>query len=85
MLLLGSSGGGKSYALKHSAARLAAQLNETIMQDTFDPGLTPIPILADLKLYKGDLVELLEESLPAKLSLNLLLRHFQTQDLPRRL
>lgn len=76
-MLIGSSGGGKSYAMRNSAARLAAELAKAIIGDTFQANDIPVPVMADLKLYRGDLVQLLEETLPAGWQFGYLQRRFK--------
>jgi len=76
-ILLGSSGAGKTYAMRNSAARLADDLNNAIIQETYHADQTPIPLFADLKLYQGDLVRLLEENLPSGWQLDDILRRFK--------
>ena len=49
MLLLGSSGKGESYALKYGVVRLAAHMNDAIIQDAFGLDHISIPVAAGLK------------------------------------
>jgi len=76
-ILIGLPGGGKSYALRSSVARFASELNKQCIEDTFQPATSIIPIFADLKLYKGSLIELLEQSLPVGMNLSFLLSTFR--------
>jgi hypothetical protein len=68
-LLIGLPGAGKTYSLKRSAAHLGEELNKACLSDSFDQKNVLIPIIADLKLYRGDLRDLVEQALPRGLSL----------------
>jgi hypothetical protein len=63
-LLIGLPGAGKTYALRQAAARLAEKLHEDCLSEPFDEASIVIPIFVDLKLYRGDLAELINQSLP---------------------
>lgn len=76
-ILIGLPGGGKSYALRSSVARFANELNKQCIEDTFQSDTSIIPIFADLKLYKGSIIELLEQSLPVGMNLSFLLSTFK--------
>ena len=76
-LLIGLPGAGKSYAVRHSAARLAEELNKACLAESFEPGSAVVPVLADLKMYMGDLARLVNDALPASLPFELLLKHFK--------
>jgi hypothetical protein len=69
-VLIGLPGSGKSYSLQRSAARLAEKLHESCLSDTFDEKTFVVPLLADLKLYHGDLDDLINRTLPNGLSLS---------------
>lgn len=69
-VLTGLPGAGKTYALRRSTARLADKLHESCLSEPFDPKSLVIPILADLKLYRGDLAELVSQTLPESLPLD---------------
>lgn len=72
--LIGPPGAGKSYAIAQAAARIAADLHNRCMNDNED-GLV-IPILIDLKLYRGNLSDLISSTLPPLLSLDKIKEHF---------
>ena len=76
-LLIGLPGAGKTYSLKRAAAHLGEKLNEACLAENFDERNVVIPILADLKLYRGNLRDLLERTLPSGLSLALLSKRFK--------
>ena len=69
-VLTGLPGAGKTYALRRSAARLADKLNESCLSEPFDAKSLVVPILADLKLYRGDLEKLVSQALPRSLPLD---------------
>ena len=76
-LLIGLPGAGKTYSLKRSAAHLGEKLNKACLAENFDEKNVLIPILADLKLYRGDLRDLVERTLPSGLSLSALSSRFK--------
>ena len=78
-LLIGLPGAGKSYAVRRSAARLAEELNKSCLAESFEPESVVVPILADLKMYQGNLTEVLNETLPAGLSFEMLSRDFKVK------
>ncbi len=78
-VLIGLPGAGKSYALRHSAARLSEKLHQICLSDSFNSENVIVPIVADLKLYSGDLFKLIEKVLPIDLSLTTLLKHFKVK------
>ncbi|MFI5396415.1 MAG: SIR2 family protein [Candidatus Binatia bacterium] len=76
-LLIGLPGSGKTYSLHRAAARLAERLHDTCLSEPFDEGRAVVPILADLKLYRGDLHALVDRTLPNGLSLGALAERFK--------
>jgi len=76
-ILVGLPGSGKTFALRRSMARFSEKLNEQCIAEVFQANITLVPIFADLKLYKGNIYELLEESLPITINLDFLLAHFK--------
>ncbi|MFZ6680019.1 SIR2 family protein [Undibacterium sp. Tian12W] len=66
-ILVGLPGAGKSYALQQAAARLADKLHEICLSEPFDESSVVIPVLVDLKLYRGDLAKLVSQTLPVSL------------------
>jgi hypothetical protein len=73
-VLIGLPGAGKSYALRRAAARMADRLHEACLAEKFDEPSAPIPMWADLKLYRGNVHDLVSQSLPSGLSLDTLTR-----------
>ena len=78
-LLVGLPGAGKSYAVRRSAARLAEELNKCCLTESFEPESVVVPILVDLKMYEGSLAELVNESLPAGLPLEVVSKQFKVK------
>lgn len=78
-VLTGLPGAGKTYALRRSAARLADKLHESCLSEPFDPKSLVVPILADLKLYRGDLAELVSQALPRSLPLDEVTKRFKVK------
>ncbi len=77
-LLIGLPGAGKTYSLQRAAARLADKLHEACLSERLDEKSITIPILVDLKLYRGDLVELISQNLPKSLSFDEMTRRFNS-------
>ena len=78
-VLIGLPGAGKTYAIRRSAARLAEKIHESCLSDSFDGKSLVVPILADLKLYRGDLEQLISQGLPMSLPLDELTQWFEVQ------
>lgn len=78
-LLTGLPGAGKSYAIRRSAARLAEELNRACLVESFEPESVVVPVLADLKMYRGNLTELVDQALPAGLPFATLSQHFKVK------
>ena len=78
-LLIGLPGAGKSYAVRRSAARLAEELNRACLGESFEPESVVVPVMADLKMYRGNLTELVDQALPAGLPFATLSQHFKVK------
>ena len=78
-LLTGLPGAGKSYAVRRSAARLAEELNKACIAESFEPESVVVPVLVDLKMYRGNLTELVDQELPAGLPFATLSQHFKVK------
>lgn len=78
-ILIGLPGAGKSYSLRRAAARLAERLHETCLAEQFDPDLVLVPIFVDLKLYRGDLRQLVSQNLPSGLQFDDLVASFKVK------
>lgn len=66
-ILTGLPGAGKSYSLRRASARAAEKLYEACLSESFSNETIVVPILADLKMYRGDLVKLVSNTLPKSL------------------
>jgi hypothetical protein len=78
-LLIGLPGAGKTYSLRRATARMADKLHEMCLSDPFDEKTAVLPIFADLKLYRGDLGDLVSQTLPKSLPLDEIIRHFKVK------
>lgn len=78
-LLIGLPGAGKTYALRQAAARLAEKLHEVCLSEPFDFSSAVIPIFVDLKLYRGNLVGLVSETLSPSLSFSEITQRFRSK------
>ena len=78
-ILIGLPGAGKTYSLRRAAAFLAEELHDTCLSDPFDSEAVVLPILADLKLYRGNLRELVSQTLPKSLQFDEVIRCFKVK------
>ena len=78
-LLIGLPGAGKSYAVRRSTARLAEELNKACLAESFEHESVVVPVLGDLKMYRGNLTELVDQVLPAGLPFATLSQHFKVK------
>ena len=78
-ILIGLPGAGKTYAIRRSAARLADKLHKFCLSEPFDGMSLVVPILADLKLYRGDLTKLVSQTLPTSLPLDKVMQCFKVK------
>jgi hypothetical protein len=78
-ILIGLPGGGKSYSLKASVARLSKILSKACIDDSIKINKTIVPVYVDLKLYEGNLVELIEQNIPVGMNLSLLCLNFKVK------
>ena len=78
-LLIGLPGAGKSYAVRRSAARLAEELHKACLMESFELESVVVPVLADMKMYRGHLTELVDQELPAGLPFATLSQHFRVK------
>ena len=79
LILIGLPGGGKSYSIKSSIERLAKALNTECIKDKIKISETIIPIYIDLKLYQGNIIDLIEQNIPVGKSLELLCLNFKVK------
>jgi hypothetical protein len=66
-IITGLPGAGKSYSMKRAAALLSEKLNDVCLADVFIDENVLLPIYVDLKLYQGDIKDLVNKSLPSNL------------------
>lgn len=78
-LLIGHPGAGKTYALRQAVARHAEKLHQICLSEVFDRDKAIIPIIADLKLYRGKLFELVSQTLPETLPLQELIKNLKVK------
>ncbi|MFA7893603.1 SIR2 family protein [Pseudomonas putida] len=79
LVLTGLPGAGKTYSLRRAAARLADQLNDICLSDSFNKETIVVPIIVDIKLYKGDLNALVCQTLPESLPLHELIKSYKVK------
>ncbi|UKA20676.1 SIR2 family protein [Photobacterium damselae subsp. damselae] len=78
-IVTGLPGAGKSYSMKKSASVLAESLNNVCLAEEFSPEKVVVPIYVDLKLYDGDIKDLVSKSLSSSLSLDELDNKFRVR------
>ncbi|WP_274056868.1 SIR2 family protein [Vibrio parahaemolyticus] len=78
-IVTGLPGAGKSYSMKKSASVLAANLNKACLAEEFCPEDIVVPIYVDLKLYDGDIKDLVSKSLASTLSFDELDKRFRVR------
>lgn len=79
MVMIGLPGAGKTYAMSQSAKRHAHDLHNLCLEESPDWSRAVVPVLADLKLYDGNLWSLVERTLPLDLALEELTQTFTTR------
>ncbi|SBT14340.1 SIR2 family NAD-dependent protein deacylase [Vibrio celticus] len=68
-IVTGLPGAGKSYSMKKSASAMASKLNDLCLSEEFCPENVVVPIYVDLKLYDGDIIDLISKSLASSLDI----------------
>src|SRR6266481_861948 len=76
-LLIGLPGSGKSYSIQGAAVRLAQKLHDSCLSEKLDEKAVVVPLLADLKLYRGNALDLANGTLPHGLSIDDLTQRFR--------
>lgn len=79
LLILGSPGVGKTYSFKKYCNQLALTLKEQLLSEVTKNQKFIIPIMIDLKLYDGDIVGMVEKTLPYNLPLDELVNSNNTE------
>lgn len=78
-ILIGLPGSGKSYSLKSSVSRLSEKLSKACIDDAIKINETIVPVYVDLKLYEGNILELIEQNIPIGINLSLLCLNFKVK------
>jgi hypothetical protein len=78
-IITGLPGAGKSYSMRRAAALLSEKLNDVCLAEEFIEKDVLIPIYVDLKLYEGNIVNLVNNSLPANLNIEKLSNTFEVK------
>ncbi|CAG2155540.1 SIR2 family protein [Cupriavidus numazuensis] len=78
-VLTGLPGAGKSYSMRRAAAHLAERLHEASLAAEFDQISVIVPVFVDLKLYHGNLRQLVNQTLPGGLPLDELISSFRVK------
>jgi hypothetical protein len=76
ILLFGSPGTGKSYAMRFSASLLAKRFSQAFMSSSPDLPKLFIPIFIELRAYAGSIEHLVEQALPPKIRLHDLIKGY---------
>ena len=69
-ILVGLPGAGKTYSLHMTAAEISEELHNSCISDELDVDSIVVPIVADMKLYSGSIRNLIDDTLPADLSVD---------------
>jgi len=68
-IIIGGPGSGKSYSLRRVLYKIAQNVQNACLQNEFDIAKFDFPIYLDLKLYDGDIFEMINQILPPDFSL----------------
>lgn len=69
LLLLGNPGEGKTYSFKKLCFELSNKLHEDLVSESNQEQKFIVPIFVDLKLYDGDILNMIQRTLPHNISL----------------
>lgn len=78
-LLLGAPGAGKSHSFGQCVKKLASELQSQCLSADLPSKSITIPIYCDLKLYDGDLLQLIGQQLPPNISLESIVECFSVR------
>lgn len=73
VLLLGNPGDGKTYSFKKLCFEMSNKLQDDLVLESTDKQKFIIPIFIDLKLYDGDILNMIQNTLPYNISLEYLI------------
>ncbi|WP_296282808.1 SIR2 family protein [Pseudoxanthomonas sp.] len=76
-ILLGPPGAGKSYALRKAAMLLAKSLREACLSTSEGKNRYVVPVLVDMKVYGGSIVELIKTKFPPSICLQHAKKNFE--------
>lgn len=79
LLVLGSPGSGKTFSFKKYCNQLAETLKEVLLSEVSKDRKYVIPIMIDLKLYDGNIISMIEKTLPYNLPFNELISSYNTE------
>lgn len=69
VLLLGNPGDGKTYSFKKLCFEISNKLHEDLVSESNQKQKFIVPIFVDLKLYDGDILNMIQKTLPHNISL----------------
>lgn len=69
-IFIGLPGAGKTYSLNIAASEIAEQLHACCISEELDVGSIVVPVVADMKSYRGSLRNLIDNTLPSGLSVD---------------
>ena len=78
-ILTGLPGAGKTYSIKKALSTYGKKLNQECLSADFDIESATIPLFGDFKLYKGNIEQLISQSLPPDLPLEKVLKHYKVK------
>lgn len=68
-ILIGNPGAGKSYSLRRTLFQIAQKVQSACLHKKFDVENIDFPVYIDLKLYDGDIFEMINQILPPEFSI----------------
>jgi hypothetical protein len=77
IILIGLPGSGKTYSINQSVSKFAQVFFKSSIENNVEENYLILPVFADLKLYNGDLLKLLNITLPFGITLNYLIASYK--------
>lgn len=77
IILVGLPGSGKTYSINQSVSKFAQEFFKSSIENNVEQKYLVLPVFADLKLYDGDLLKLLNNSLPFGVTLNYVITNYK--------